>query len=485
MARQRRQEGEEVVMAIASRSNIFTRNLRAVAALALVAGALIVFAIPARAATAVERVVSPGGIEAWLVREPSIPLIAIDFAFVGGSCQVAPDKAGVASLTMDLLDEGAGELDSRAFHERVESYAIGLSFSASRDYVSGSLRTLAEHQDVAFDLLRLALTQPRFDSDVVERVRTQVISGLRRATMNPNDLANRVWWAKAFAGHPYAEPVAGTLQTVPSITVADLKDFVRRTFARDTLKIGIVGNVDAAQAGKIVDRIFGGLPARAELKDVPAAKPLALGDKLTVELDVPQSVVMVGGAGLAQKDPDFMPAFVLNHILGGGSFTSRLYREVREVRGLAYSVYSAMLPLDHAALFVAGTATRTDRADEALEVIHAEIRRLAETGPTEEELAAAKSYLKGSYPLRFDTSGKIANQLVMLQLSDLGIDYFVRRNGLVDKVTLDDVRRVAKRLLSADMLATVVGRGQAIAGSGSTPAARAVPAAVPPRRDGG
>jgi zinc protease len=458
-------------------------------------GMLAVSNTAGRASTAVERVVSPGGIEVWLVREPSVPLIAIDFAFRGGSCQVSPEKAGLADLVTDLLDEGAGDLDSRAFHERVENYAIGLSFSASRDYVGGSLHTLTENQDVAFDLLRMALTQPRFDADVVERVRTQVLSGLKRANMNPNDLANRNWWAKAFPGHPYAQPVSGTLETVPNLTVADLKGYVRRTFARDNLKVGIVGNVDAEAAGRIVDRIFGGLPAKAELKEIPNAEPTALGKTLKVELDVPQSVVLVGGHGLSQKDPDFMAAYVLNHILGGGSFSSRLYREVREVRGLAYSVHSTLMPLDHAALFVAGTATRTDRADEALSVMQNEIRRMAESGPTVDELAAAKSYLKGSYALRFDTSSKIASQLVMLQLADLGIDYFTRRNSLVDAVTLDDVKRVARRLLSPEMLVAVVGRGTSVAGTGSAPAPAtepaaipapaAVPASVPVHRDGG
>jgi zinc protease len=271
-------------------------------------------------------------------------------------------------------------------------------------------------------------------------------------------MATKRWWSTAFPGHPYGRPVRGTLETVPSITTADLKAYVRRVFARDTLKIAIVGDIDPAAAGRLVDKVFGGLPAKSTLLPVPKVSPQGLGQKISVDLDVPQSVLLVGGVGIPRDDPDFVPAFVVNHVLGGGSFSSRLYREVRENRGLAYSVFSALIPLDSTALFMTGTATRADRAGQTLEVLESEIRRLAETGPTEEELAKAKSFLTGSYALRFDTSGKIAAQLVLIQLEDLGIDYIDKRNGLVQAVTMDDVKRAARRMLDANMLVTVVGK---------------------------
>jgi zinc protease len=424
-----------------------------------VAATLAAASLPA-GATTIERIVSPGGIVAWLVREPSVPLIAMDFAFRGGATQDPAGKAGVASLAASLLDEGAGDIESRNFHERLEAKAIEMEFSATRDYMAGSLRTLTENQDEAVNLLRLALTAPRFDADEVELMRDQTLSGLRRATQSPNDLASQRWWATAFAGHPYGRPVRGTLESVPTITADDMRGFLHRVFARDGLKIGIVGNIDATAAGKLVDRVFGALPEKGDLSPVAKAVPQGLGQKIAINLDVPQSVLMIGGAGIALKDPDFMSAFVLNHVLGGSAFSSRLYKEVREARGLAYSVYSAMMPLDYTALFVSGTATRADRTIQTLEVMQAEISKLAEFGPTEEELAKAKSFLEGSYALRFDTSTKIAEQLVQIQLEDLGIDYIDRRNSLVEAVTMADVKRVAKRLLDAGMLITVVGRPQ-------------------------
>ncbi len=436
------------------------RFMRGLAARALVGAALLVGLAAPAAATKIQRVVSPGGIEAWLVEEPSVPLVAMDFAFRGGASQDPADKAGVANFVASTIDEGAGELDSRTFHERLEAKAIELSFGATRDYFSGSLRTLTENKDEAFDLLRLSLANPRLDAPDMERIRNQTLAILRRESTSPNEMANKHWWQTAFAGHPYGRPVRGTLESVPTITVDDLRAYMNKVFARDTLKIAIVGNIDAAHAAALIDKVFGGLPQKSGRHAVAAAGPQGLGRVVTVDLDVQQSVVMIGGAGIPRKDPDFMAAYLVNHILGGGSFSSRLYREVREVRGLAYSVYSMLLPLDHAALFMTATATGGDRARQTLEVVEKEIRRLAETGPTEDELAKAKSYQKGAFALRFDTSSKIAGQLVQIQLEDLGIDYINKRNGLIDAVTLADVQRVAKRLLDGGLLVTMVGRPQ-------------------------
>jgi zinc protease len=425
--------------------------------------AMLISQTPARATT-IERVVSPGGIEAWLVREPSVPLIAMHFAFKGGADQDAADKPGVGYMTAALLDDGAGDLDANAFHKLLEENAIELRFSTGRSHLGGSMRMLKERQAQGFDLLRLALTAPRFDADALERARARVIAGLRRETTSPNIIANRAWWKAAFPNHPYGRPTNGTLDSVPQISVEDLKGYARRVLARDTLKVAVVGDIDGATLGPLLDRVFGALPAKAELKPVPAATMQAIGQRIVVDLDVPQAVLALGGVGLARKDPDFIAAYVVNHILGGGSFSSRLYTEIREKRGLAYGVYSYLLPLDHAALVMAGTATSGEQAGEALRIIESEMRRLASDGPTAAELAKAKAYLKGSYALRFDTSSKIAGQLLQIQVDELGIDYINKRNSLVDAVTLADAKRLAKRLFSGEFLITVVGRPKGIVG---------------------
>jgi zinc protease len=427
-------------------------GLIALALLAFIAGA------PAASAMTIEKIVSPSGITGWLVRERAVPLVALSYAFHGGSSQDVPAKAGTANLTADLLDEGAGDLDSKTYHERLENHAIDLRFRVDRDYFHGSLRSLNEHRDEAFDLLRMALTAPRFDADAVERVRGQELAGLRRDTTNPNRLASRSWWSTAFPGHPYGRESKGALETVPRITAEDLRDYVRRVFARNELTISIVGDIDAATAGKLIDRAFGGLPKTNDLRPVPAANPSNLGRRIVIDVNVPQAVVNFGGQGIARHDPDFMAAYIVNHILGGGSFSSRLYREVREKRGLAYGVSDSLVWFRRAAVLIGGTATRGDRTADALKVIEHEIKRMAEDGPTADELNAAKDYIKGSYALSLDTSSKIAAQLTQIQIDKLGIDYIQRRNAMIDGVTIADAKRVAKRLYSGGLLVTVAGR---------------------------
>jgi len=413
---------------------------------------------PASAAAKIQHLISPGGIEAWFVQDATVPIVAMEFAMSGGAAQDPDGKSGVANMVADLIDEGSGDLDSRTFHERLERRAIDLSFSVSRDFFRGSLRMLKDDKDEAFDLLRMSLSSPHFDSADVERIRTQVLSGLKRETSNPSALASRKFLELAYGDHPYGRPTNGNLQSVPRITVADLKDYVARVLTREKLKIAVVGDIDAASLGKLLDQSFGGLPARSRLapvSDIDAAQP---PQQAFIPLDVPQTVVTFGGPGIKRSDPDFMPAFVVNHILGGGSLSSRLYREVREKRGLAYSVYESLLWMDHSAMFVGNTGTRADRAGETVEAVAREVRRIAEEGPTQQELDEAKSYLKGSRMLSLDTSAKLAGALLQYQLDHLPIDYIERRNAFVDAVTLEDARRAARRLWGNGLLTVVVGR---------------------------
>jgi len=441
--------------------------IRLVASIFFAAAAAIASTNAASAMT-IEKIVSPGGSEAWLVREKSLPLVTLNYAFHGGASQDDADKAGTANLTADLLDEGAGELDGKTFHERLENRAIEMSFQVGRDYIYGSLRTLNDNRDEAFDLLRLALTNPRFDADAIDRIRGQTMATLQRDTTNPNDLASRRWWQTAFPDHPYGRESKGTLESVPRITAADLREYVRRVFARNELKVSIVGDVDAKTAGMLIDRAFGALPAKNDLKPIANATPTGLGKRIVINVDVPQAVVTFGGQGIARQDPEFMAAYIVNHILGGGSFSSRLYREVREKRGLAYGVSDSLVWFRRAAVMLGGTATRADRTADALAVIEQEVKRMAEEGPTPEELAAAKSFLKGSYALSLDTSGKIAAQLTQIQIDDLGIDYVHRRSALIDAVTIEDAKRVAKRLYGGGLLVTVAGKPKGLTSSGTT-----------------
>ena len=408
-------------------------------------------------AVEIERVVSPLGIEAWLVEDDTVPLVAMSFAFIGGAAQDPAERPGVANMLSGLLDEGAGDLDSKAFQAALDEFSIDISFDASRDAFAGSLKTLVENRDQAARLLRLALTTPRFDIEPVERIRAQIVAGIRSDESDPDSIAGETLIKAAFPDHPYGRPLEGTLDTVAAITVDDLKTFHRRTIARDNLRIAVVGAIDATSLARLLDDVFGSLPAKAELSSVPDVEP-ALSERVDVVMDIPQTVLSLAGKGITRSDPDFIPASVATLILGGGGLSSRLYHEVREKRGLAYSVGIGLHVYDHAGLVVGGTKTRADQADNVVALIEAEIARFASEGPTEEELAKAKGYLIGSYALRFTTSTRIARQLLAIQLDNLGIDYIDRRKDLIAAVTVEDVRRVAKRLFSGDMIIVRVGQ---------------------------
>ena len=416
-------------------------------------------ALSAASAMKIQVVTSPGGIKAWLVESHEVPLIAMRFAFEGGAAQDPSDKGGLAYFVSGMLDEGAGDLTSVAFQERVEETAIRMSFDATRDIFMGSFQTLSEKSDEGFELLRLAINEPRFDQDAVSRIRGQILAGIEFDANDPQNVAALEWYKMAFADHPYARPVKGTAESVGAIGPDDLKSYVTKVFARDKLKVAVVGDIDAEALGKMLDQVFGGLPQSGSLRSVPEAAPPIGPSQKIVEMNVPQSVAQFGHRAFKRQDDDFVASYVLNYILGGGGFSSRLMEEVREKRGLAYSVYSYVHPYERAAIYAGNVATKNEAIQQSMDVIRGEIARMAETGPSAEELKKAKQYLVGSYALRFDTSNKIASQLIWIQIQNLGLDYIDKRNSLIEAVSLEDVKRVAKRLLKADgLIVTIVGK---------------------------
>lgn len=407
----------------------------------------------------IQPVKSRRGIEAWLVEEHGLPMIALQFAFLGGASQDPGDRPGVANLLTTMLDEGAGEQRAEEFQARLADNAIKLRFDAGRDLFTGTLQTLTQNLAEAVMITRLVLTRPRFDADALERMRDSVIAAIQIARQHPDEIAQEAWFRTAFPEHPYGRPVDGTLESVPAISAQDLRDYVGRVFTRDNLKIGIVGDIDAAGVERLIDDIFGDLPESASRTVVPTVAPRRGPSQQVIEMDVRQSVVQFGGTGILRRDADFIPAFVLNHIIGGGGFSSRLMEEVREKRGLAYSVYSSLQSYRNSAIYVGGVATKNEAVATSLEVIRNELQRIASDGPSDDELEDAKKFLTGSYALRFNSSTRIASQMVGTQVEDLGIDYFDRRNALVEAVTIADIRRVADRYLKPDeLLVTVVGK---------------------------
>jgi zinc protease len=437
-----------------------------VAIIGLVAGAA-----PAARAVTIQAVKSPGGITAWLVEDHSLPVVTIDLAFRGGAALDPESKTGLASLVCDLLDEGAGELDSSAFQGRLEDLGTYLSVAAGEDTVGVSLRTVTASVAPAFDLLRLALTAPRFDAPAVARVKAQVLAELAHDARQPRAIAGRQWREAEFGDHPYARRVSGTEAGVAAITTNDLRGFVRDRLAKDVMLVAVVGDIAPEALKALLDKTFGGLPAQATPGTVPPLRVNTSGELLLARLAIPQSVVVFGQPGLKRDDPDWYAALLVNDVLGGGGFSSRLTQEVRDKRGLAYSVYSGLDPMQEGGVIIGGVATENASVAQSIEIIRAEWQRMRAEGPSAKELADAKTYLTGSFPLGLDSTGRIAGTLVEMERDRLGIDYLDRRSALIDGVTLDDAKRVAQRLLDpAALTFVVVGAPSDLEGAREVPA---------------
>ncbi|MBD0865642.1 MAG: insulinase family protein [Rhodobacteraceae bacterium] len=417
--------------------------------------------------TDVKEVSTPGGLSAWLVEDHSLPFVALELGFQGGTSLDAPTRRGAIYLMTGLLQEGSGDLDAREFARRADELAARFYFDSSDDSVTISVRFLTEHRAQVLALLRDVLMQPRYDQDAVDRVRAQVLSGLRSAAYDPDDIAGRTLNKLLYGDHPYGVTGEGTLETVASLTRDDMLDAHSAVFARDRVHVAAVGDITAEALAGALDDLLGGLPETGE--PMPAVTvPDIQGGTTVVDFQTPQSVVLFAQPGIEQDDPDFFAAFVMNTILGGDGFASRLMLEVRENRGLTYGIYTYLVLGDLAVSYLGGFSSSNARVAEAIDVVRTEWERAATEGFTEDEVARAKTYLTGAYPLRFDGNGRIASILVAMQEADLPIDYIATRNDKVNAVTVADVNRVAAELLQPELLQfVVVGQPEGLAAATS------------------
>jgi zinc protease len=437
-------------------TQVFAKT-RTSAAAFVVASSLVLAGLPAQAEVTIQEVKSERGVTAWLVEDYSLPIVTIRFSFKGGSTQDPAAKEGLSELMSALFDEGAGEFDSDTFQTKLDDAGAEMRFGAARDTIFGSMRMLAEKKEEALGLLRLAVEQPRFDAAPIDRIRAQMVSGIVANARDP-ETAAQVKWAEALYGtHPYARPDEGTEKSLAAITADDLRAYHEAVFARDNLNVAIVGAIDAETVKRDLDRLFGDLPEKSMLRPVEKTD-LKLGQEVRVDYDLPQTSLQLAYPGVSRDAPDFFAAYLMNHILGGGTFTSRLFDEVREKRGLAYGVNSTLVTHEYSSGLIISTATRSDRTAETLAVIRDTVRRMADEGPTEAELAAAKKYIVGSYALNnLDSSSAIGATLLSLQEERLGVDYIERRSALIEAVTLDQVKAAAKKLLTAEPAILVIG----------------------------
>ncbi|KKJ77800.1 hypothetical protein WH95_05040 [Kiloniella litopenaei] len=414
------------------------------------------------------QVTSPGGIKAWLIEDRTNPIISMKFAFAGGSSVDPVGKEGLANLVAATIDEGAGDYDSQAFQARLNDLSISLGFDAGREFFSGELVTLKKNKEAAFELLNLSLTEPRFDQEPIERIRTQISLVLKQRQDDPGYKAQTTLRNLYYPNHVYGRANDGTPESLKKITTSDLKGYLAENIAQNNLTVAVVGDIDRAELGALLDQAFSGLSKKSKPFRIPGASPAIKGGTIILDEDIPQSEILMAQKGISRDDPDYYAAFIVNHIFGGGSFSSRLYQEVREKRGLTYSVGSYLSLLDQAPLLMASVATQNERVAETVRIMKEQWSLMAEEGPSAQELKDAKTYLTGSFPLSFTSTGRVANILLAMQLNDLGIDYLDQRNEYLEAVSLEDAKRVAKELFKPDEI-TVVIAGRPVGVEAETP----------------
>ncbi len=425
-------------------------------------------AAPAEAVT-VKTVPAPTGVEVWLSEEHAIPLIAVNISFPAGSAYDPANKPGLAALTASLIDEGAGDMNSQAFKQAMESKAVRISAQADRDYIVVTMTTLKENADEAFRLLALALQHPRFDAEAIERIRASMLADLKQQDEDPGDIAQKAWFRTYFGTHPYAHPTQGTVAGLGAVTAADIKSFATDHIVRDRAKVAVAGDISEVDLRKALQTLFLPLPPKV----VPVIAPPQLagtGSTRTVPSDQPAPVAVFGFVGPMRADPDFIPAYVTNYILGGGGFSSRLMDAVRDKRGLTYGIATGLA--DYRVTSIIEGNVQSDKAKilTALEVTKQEMTNFAKTGATAQELTDAKTYLTGAFALNFDSNAKIARTLNAYQRSGLAADYVVKRNAMINAVTLAQVNAMAKKYYDPAKLVVVIAGTPAAAQPAPAPA---------------
>jgi len=410
--------------------------------------------VSAAHAVTVQEIKSPGGITAYLAEDHSLPMISVAFAFKQGGAAYDPGQIqGLAFLTSKLLTEGAGTLDSGAFHTELDNHAIELGYTVSHDEFGGRLTTLSEFKEKAFEMLALSLASPRFDAPAIEQAKKEALAEFQLMEQDPKYLMDVAFQKAVFGDHPYGRQVQGAPEGIKQAAKNDLQRFAAEHLSRSHLLVAVSGDITAEELKTLMTIHLDVLPPGNDIP--PLARPIVFADKTTprfIAFNAPQTVINFGVDGLDRKDPQFYAYYALNHILGGNTLSSRLGENVRKTRGLAYYINTSPDQYDQAALLRGTSATRNEAVQEAIDAIKKEFAGISEHGVTEEELNKARENIIGSFAVKLDSNSDISQFLLVMLLYELGIDYMDKRNGYFEAVTLDEVNALAKTLLNPDRL---------------------------------
>lgn len=424
---------------------------------------LLVLPLSAQAAVAIQHWQTPQGTRVLFVESHELPMLDIAVDFAAGSARDPAGKTGLAYLTHGLLDQGAGGLSDTAIAHRLADVGAVLAGNFDRDRAGVRLRTLssAAEKNASLDILARVLHRPDFPQAVIGREKQRLIAAIREAEADPGTVADKAFYRALYGNHPYAHDESGEPAHIAQLTRIDLQGFYRTHYSAPNAVISLMGDITRAEAEAIANRLAAGLSRAPVVPVLPKPVPATVSD-VRIAHPSAQSHVRVGMVGMARNDPDFFPLFVGNYVLGGGGFDSRLMREVRDKRGYAYSAYSYFLPMREAGPFELGLQTKLEQTDDALKVVRETVRQFIADGPSEAELAQAKSNLMGGFPLRIDSNSKILEFLSTIGFYLLPLDYLDTWVDRVNAVDVVAVKQAFARRVDPDKLVTVVvGAGRA------------------------
>jgi zinc protease len=415
-------------------------------------------AAPALATPLIQHWQAQSGAQVYFVEDHGLPMLDVDVGFHAGSAFDTADKSGVAAMTQNMLNLGSQGLGEDDISRGLADIGAQLGGGFDQDRAGISLRTLSNpaQRDQALDIMASVLQHPTFPDNVLQREKARLIAALKDKQTRPEAIADKAFAKAVYGDHPYGLQPSGEIATVQNITRSDLVDFYTKHYGAKSAVVAIMGDVTRPEAEAIAEKLTAQLPAGGASTAIPPVTMHIKPSEQRIPHPASQSHILIGAPGVSRTDPDYFTLYVGNYILGGGGFVSRLMNEVREKRGLAYSVYSYFIPMQQPGPFRIGLQTRKASADEALAIVRETLRKFIEQGPTAQELKAAKEHIIGGFPLRIDSNGKILSYLSMIGFYDLPLTYLDDFPAKVEKVTVADIRDAFKRRVDPDALATVI-----------------------------
>lgn len=426
--------------------------------LVLFTAGFMAFGSTAQAGVKIQNWQTASGAEVYFVENHDLPIVDVSVNFAAGSARDSVEKSGVAGITRYMMTLGAAGMSDEKIAQKMADVGAVLGGSFDADLASFKLRTLSSEREKtqAIDVFTKILQQPDFPQAVLEREKARIISGLQESATQPESISSKAFMKALYGNHPYSLDDSGEVDTVPNIQRDDLQNFYKQYYGAKGVVVAMIGDLTREQAAAIADSITAGLPQSAVAAPIPAVSVPTQPVEKRITHPASQSHILLGYSGIKRGDPDLFPLYVGNYILGGGGFVSRLTEEVREKRGLVYSVYSYFMPMAQSGPFQIGLQTKKDQAEDALKLVRQTLDNFIKNGITEAELKAAKANIIGGFPMRIDSNNKILDYLAMIGFYKLPLNYLDEYNKNIEKVTVAQIKDAFSRRLKPENFVTVI-----------------------------